>query len=252
MDSLQRLTAWLCGKLPGKTGLACYVICCVLPRRGCIRLFKARRYQTRSYSNAATPDADEHMPILGFKRVLLLGFEGAGKTAFLWMCEHPLATELPQVSDVHQPTGGVFRLTRKGVLVPGHRYIVDLDLSEVGGGKLLRPYWSQYITRDVDVLAFLVDASTPDQLEEVATQFGATCAVARAAAPFARVVLIATRVGAPNAMAASEVHARVRRWMPESVDGNRVVFSELEDLRGPSAQASADALLHKLARLAVC
>eukprot|EP00913_Durusdinium_trenchii_P000319 g292.t1 len=75
--SLRRWTAWLCSRLPRAYGLAGFVLCCVLPCR-CLE-----------------PSPKQSQQDLGSRKVLLLGFDGAGKSAFLWLAEHPTATQLP-------------------------------------------------------------------------------------------------------------------------------------------------------------
>ncbi|CAK8987471.1 unnamed protein product [Durusdinium trenchii] len=141
--SLRRWTAWLCSRLPRAYGLAGFVLCCVLPCR-CLE-----------------PSPKQSQQDLGSRKVLLLGFDGAGKSAFLWLAEHPTATQLP--AERLLATQGAARLTRKVQITAG---LLELDLCEVGGSETLRKYWQHYVTKDVRCIAFFVDCTTEDRLEE--------------------------------------------------------------------------------------
>merc|ERR1712226_1273820 len=102
----------------------------------------------------------------------------------------------------------------------------DLDLSEVGGGRDLRRFWCHYIDRNVDLVAFFVDASTPPRFEEAATELTALCGVVRERARHERVALIVTR--AANAAAATQAYQAL-----QSRCGGVFQRAELAELRQP-------------------
>lgn len=188
------------------------------------------------------------MQHVGARRVLLFGLDGAGKSSFLWMCEHPLEHELP-ADQALQPTSGVVRLTRKDVRAQSNLE-VDLDFGEVGGDARLRPYWSRYVARDVKVLVFMIDASAPERLQEAATQFAAVAAAGLKVAPRMKLLLVASRTDAPGAITAAEVHARLDGLINFTEEIGRIGCVQLA-LRGPSARGSLGDLLALLANMAL-
>lgn len=251
MDCLRPIIARLCGQLPGKSGLAGYVVCCVLP--------------CRALQGWLKPEADDrtekNAPVarhVGERRVLIFGLDGSGKTSFLWMCEHPLAEELAP-DETRAPTSGVLRLTRKDVKCddagPGVNEeraakMVDLDMCEIGGDARIRPFWSRYISRDIKVLAFFVDASAPQRLQDAALQFTNIAKAALEMAPRIRLLLIASRIDVHGAISAAEVHARVRAQVAATSPGLRYDCAVL-GMRGTDGRASQEALLRKLAKTAL-
>merc|ERR1740121_2483564 len=99
MNIVRRLCGKLCGKLPGRSGLIGFFVCCVLPCKSLVRK-KA----------AADQEKDKvELPSAGTRQVLLLGLEGAGKSCFLWLSEHPTMDKLQDASLT--PSAGVVRLT---------------------------------------------------------------------------------------------------------------------------------------------
>mmetsp|Transcript_55275 Transcript_55275/g.124525 ORF Transcript_55275/g.124525 Transcript_55275/m.124525 type:complete len:249 (+) Transcript_55275:90-836(+) len=247
METLRRAFARMCGMLPGTIGLAGYFLCCVLPCKRC-----RRSGGVRSGGGASGKGSDEEaalLPSKGMQQVVLVGLDGAGKSSFLWMCEHPGDSQLPAPGAL-KPTVGVLRLMRKGVPSAERGCLVDLDLSEVGGAEKIRPFWPHYITREVRALAFLVSATAPERLDEAAAQFVTVCDAFQSRTPFARFVLVASHSDAPGASSAEEIHTAIRSRVGNAVDFDCVTCTELA-LHGAHARASCDALLRILARLAV-
>ncbi|CAJ1347931.1 unnamed protein product, partial [Effrenium voratum] len=143
--SLMRLRRWiaqLCSRLPRAYGLAGFVLCCVLPCR-CLE-----RKSPRPAS-------------FGSRQVLLLGLDNSGKSAFLWLAEHPTADTLP--AQRLTATSGTQRLTRKEV--PLAEGVVDLEFCEVGGAAALRPFWHHYLKKELRCIAFFVNLDD-ERLEE--------------------------------------------------------------------------------------
>mmetsp|Transcript_66216 Transcript_66216/g.184372 ORF Transcript_66216/g.184372 Transcript_66216/m.184372 type:complete len:247 (-) Transcript_66216:46-786(-) len=244
MERLQRAIARVCGKLPGRSGLVGYVVCCVLPCKSC--------WQKRRASSArGAADEAALLPSVGTRQVLILGLEGAGKSSFLWLCEHPSEAQLPDGAPL-SPTAGVHRLMRKEV--PNHvrKCKVDLELCEVGGSRRVRPFWQHYMTRSIRALAFFVSAATADEAGEAAAAFVEACAAARSRMPSARFVLVVVRLGTAGALAPAEVREAVMSRAVGTVDVDRVVCADLILAKGCGAAArqSADELLAVLAAAA--
>ncbi|CAJ1347932.1 unnamed protein product, partial [Effrenium voratum] len=93
--------------------------------------------------------------------VLLLGLDNSGKSAFLWLAEHPTADTLP--AQRLTATSGTQRLTRKEV--PLAEGVVDLEFCEVGGAAALRPFWHHYLKKELRCIAFFVNLDD-ERLEE--------------------------------------------------------------------------------------
>jgi len=242
MEFLQRVVARLCGRLPGKAGLYGYGICCILP---CRALHGCRK---RDDPESARGDARKPaLRNMGERRVLICGLDNSGKSSFLWMCEHPSADELP--TDEITSTSGVLRLTRKDVHSRDD-ISVDLDFCEIGGDERLRPFWSRYVSSDIRVLAFFIDASKHERLQEAAAQFASIAAAARQVAPRIKMVLVASRTDLPGALAADEVHAQVLPHLV-AVPGQACAACVQLPLSRPGARSSAEAVLAKLAAMAL-
>lgn len=277
MEVLRRATARVCRELPGLTGLAGYMLCCVLPCRYCLCGMSLKKPRKKSVSvkspggsslsrspggrspggrspggkqdAALLPPADDEecgLPSKGCVKVLLLGLDGAGKSSFLWFCGNPLDRSLPEGR--LPPTAGVQRLTRKDVQLVPLQCSIDLDLSEVGGSKQVRQYWGQYLTPDLAVVAFFVDAGAPERFEEAAAEFAKLCREVLGT----RLCLIAVERPpvATGSCCATEALAGVQSFAGSAVDFTRVECSELV-LSGPTARGSADALLQFLAARAL-
>ncbi|CAE8716761.1 unnamed protein product [Polarella glacialis] len=249
MDGLRRLVGFLCGKLPGTLGLAGYVACCVLP---CKLLFGR-------CGNAAgkQEDAEEEALIeRGVRQVLLLGLDGSGKSSFLWMCEHPSELCLPSgrpsgcAAPPSATTVGVLRLTRKAVQHPLGGERVDLDLCEVGGGAQVRPFWSHYLTRQISVVAYFVDCSAPDRLDEAAGQLAKFYASQRS---FPQLLLVASKADSPGAWAPPKVREAVLSKLQAEIPAisELVQFGSLGLRDGVGGRSSADALLGQLVDLSL-
>lgn len=259
MDWLRRPVAKCCGKLPGVFGIAGYMVCCVLPCRGCFALMGGARKPKGSRHGSK----EASLPLLGTRRILLLGLDGAGKSSFLWMCENREAASLPAPdapilsgsAPLHPPTSGVLRLMRKGVRHASGRGLFDLDLCEVGGGKSIRRFWAYYIERDVAVIALFMDTTAPNRVEELAEQVRALQASLSAEAKSGRkktprLVLVASRVGAQGARPAPDLVRALRASCAgtgSSLDPSRAACAQLADLRGPTARESCEALQQALA-----
>jgi len=240
MDKLKGIVATLCGKLPGTSGLAGYVVCCVLPCRWCLGLVNGKKAQDKKTS------ATTALLSRGTRKVLVLGLDGSGKSSFLWLSNNPTAEQLPK--ERLPPTTGVQRLTRKELEY--EHGLLDLDMSEVGGSLPIRPFWRRYMSKDINVLVFFVDASAPDRFGEAVLQFAVAQGAAAACAPRARFVIVASRVDAPGAVPAKEVHAAIVRGAAGvPIDATSIVTTELA-LCGPGARASVDDFLEVLASLA--
>lgn len=194
---------------------------------------------------------------LGMRQVLILGLDGSGKSSFLWMCEHPGEPSLP-VGCAGRPgappsesTVGVLRLMQKGVPHPDGGFVVDLDLTEVGGDGRVRPYWSRYLSRETAALVFLLDASQPSRLDEAAAELSAVLASARAgAAPSMRVLLVASKVDDPGARPSAEVFARVAAVAKVDLAGIATAELALLGAKDGAGRKSVEALLSSIARSA--
>eukprot|EP00928_Gymnodinium_smaydae_P063841 TRINITY_DN47320_c0_g1_i1.p1 TRINITY_DN47320_c0_g1~~TRINITY_DN47320_c0_g1_i1.p1 ORF type:complete len:272 (+),score=64.16 TRINITY_DN47320_c0_g1_i1:43-858(+) len=269
MNALKRIIAKLCGKLPGTSGLVAYVLCCVLP---CRYLCGSCGAGARSSRDDEEEEAEAFLPSQGERQVLLLGLEGSGKSSFLWMCEHPRIPALPSSSasppDAPGPplapppsasTAGVLRLTRKAVSAFNRTCSVDLDLAEVGGGKHVRPYWSHYITRQVDAIAFFVDASAPDRFDEAAAELARV--VESAAAKLGRtprLLLVASKADAQGAGRPDEVCLEVRSRAAASCEGVAAAVVRTSSLAlvsgdgtSGSGRESTERLLSQIANVAL-
>jgi len=252
MDSLRRAVARFCGRLPGTTGLAGYVVCCVLPCRCCWKgLEKTLRFGKDSKHEDGEPLVKCNV---GTRKVLVLGLDGSGKSSWLWLCDHPEDSSL-RSGELLQPTSGVQRLTRKHVrssVGEETNVSVDLELTEVGGGEQIRPFWGHYVAQDLAVLVFFADASDSDRLEEAAEALAEVCraVVAQAKAPSARLLLVAMNTFAVGAEPSSDIHEVMRRAAEDVVafDGVRILEA---DLVGAAGREPADALLSHVADLAL-
>lgn len=257
MDCLRTCVARICGRLPGTVGLAGYYVCCLLPCKVC-----KRRPAGRASEDGLLKEGT--LPSIGTRRVVVLGLDGAGKSSFLWMCDNPLAKGLSDrdPSAAPAPSAGVVRLTRKDVALRERGVSADVDISEIGGGPQVRRFWQHYLTKDVDAVAFFVDASAPARLEEAAAQLaslsGAICSRSSRASS-AVVAVVVTNVGAAGSLAPAEVHRRFAACVRGSSGGagaavaavaDRLQCLELLELGQPGARGSSDALFAALADLA--
>jgi len=248
MQALRRVAARACGKLPGISGLVGYVVCCVLPCRACLRVCgnggKGRRADERSKMMDHHADVVAHLTPGGERQVLLLGLDGAGKSAFLWMCEHPEEAHLPASLEVLAATKGVARIMRKAVPSLASGLSLDLDLVEIGGGAVLRPFWPHYLTPKVNALVFFVDASAPERILEAAEQFAIICRAASQTAPRARLAVVATHAALPDTTGAASsdaVHGALMATLPSAIPPDRVSsVRRLPDL--PELGAAADSV----------
>lgn len=77
--------------------------------------------------------------------VLALGLGGTGKTS-LWTCASG-----ESLDEVEETQG----FTIKAVALPG----TVLNIKELGGNEVIRPYWNRYYDSEVDGLLFVVDAA---------------------------------------------------------------------------------------------
>mmetsp|Transcript_48803 Transcript_48803/g.145828 ORF Transcript_48803/g.145828 Transcript_48803/m.145828 type:complete len:252 (-) Transcript_48803:40-795(-) len=250
MDAFGRAVARLCGRLPGRSGLVGYVVCCVLPCRLCSRLLAPRKEDGNKGANHTDPVAAAALlPSRGMRQVLLFGLDGAGKSAFLWLCENPGEECLP--GGRLPPTVGAARIMRKAIPLLEEGCRVDLDLCEVGGSEKIRAFWPQFVRSNLNVrvLAFFVSASEPERLAEAASQLVAVGDSLRRWAPKAHVLLVASRPGA-SPSTPNDLPGTLLAEASKGLEGLRLAAAELV-LGGSGMRSSANALLQTVASLAV-
>lgn len=212
-------------------------------------------YKTKSRDGA---EGEEMLlPNRGLRQVLLLGLDGSGKSSFLWMCEHPGEVSLPpgggggSSAPPSASTTGVLRLTRKDVHVAAQQCAVNLDLAEVGGGERIRPFWPHYLKREIKTVAFFVDCSASARLGEAAVSLANLWTTIQSAAPFAAIVLVASKVDVASSRAPEEVCSEVLKLAKarNSAFPDNIQTAQLALRGNTGGRSSADALLQKLACL---
>ncbi|CAE7680630.1 Arl10 [Symbiodinium microadriaticum] len=204
-----------CGpRLPGIYGLAGFMVCCVWP---------CRAWMTREPRRA----------LMGTRQVLLLGLDGVGKSAFLWLCENRHSQRLPAERLV--PTMGVQKLTRAEV--PCKQGFVNLDFTEIGGNMRLREYWQHYLRPSLSLVVFFVDARVEDALDALGRLAGSL----RRMAPEASLVIVSVK---SNVEVLRVSIAALRARYPELPEARLATSGlHLED----GARPHANALLQEIA-----
>eukprot|EP00929_Paragymnodinium_shiwhaense_P095403 TRINITY_DN56513_c0_g1_i1.p1 TRINITY_DN56513_c0_g1~~TRINITY_DN56513_c0_g1_i1.p1 ORF type:complete len:257 (+),score=38.98 TRINITY_DN56513_c0_g1_i1:84-854(+) len=254
MGAAQRQLARCCGKLPGVTGLACYVGCCVMPCKGLRKFWNKLTGADKAEEQEALLRARAEVPFAGTRRVLILGLDGVGKSCFMWMCEHPQASSL-EGDAPGGATMGVRRFTRKSVVASDGSFSVDLDLCEVGGGEKVRPYWKHYAAPDLDVVAVFIAAADLQtaRLDEAAVHLVPAWTEIQRRSPRLKLCLVVCGdEGVAGGAALKQFQDALSR--AGSPEAGRLMSrtSELRcgDLKTSSARRFTDDLLQALASLA--
>lgn len=127
------------------------------------------------------------------KKILLLGLDGSGKSAFLAALSQQ--GNVQRLREETKPTDGfnVVCVNSEGVV---------LNLWEVGGAEKLRSYWGNF-TANTDLLVYVVDASDASKLEE--SKGALEQILEDGNLKDVPLILIASKQDAPNAKSPEEV-----------------------------------------------
>lgn len=109
------------------------------------------QFDKMSLEQSKEPSQGESSQKIINKKVLFLGFDGAGKTTTFRL----LSSQ--GIDDIVPTTG--FNITKVS-----HDNFA-LNVFDIGGGKNIRPYWVHYV-HDIDALVYFVDGTKPELFSE--------------------------------------------------------------------------------------
>ncbi|KAF1600477.1 ADP-ribosylation factor-like protein 10, partial [Eudyptes chrysocome] len=142
-------------------------------------------------------------PQLGWRQVLVLGLDGAGKSSVLhYICSQTARERIA-------PTRG---FNSAQLCVEG----LEVDLLEVGGSQNLRAYWPHYLSQ-AHVLVFVVDSVDRSRLLTARQELHALLA----AEPRLPLVVLANKQDKSNALSAAELREELAL---HTLSGQRELF----------------------------